>query len=417
MIYQVFLGRWKQANISKHQGKVLEHLETMDWLRLKEKGFSAIYFLGLFDNRGPIIVDSESEVDLNSSFRVPSVFALSDHRGINPLLGTKNDFIRLLNKLHQIGFKVIVDFVPNHRGLSHTWLNTHPNYFSYDSEGLLIKEFSGDVAKLNYRNLQLRQESLETLLYIQDLGLDGVRCDMAHLVDLDFWRHSISLLKTKNQQFLVLGEVYPENNFDLSIYEDFVSVGFDFVYHGVLFKLLEEVLNGNSSLAQIVEHLNYVSKQKYANHLIHYFANHDDYLKNYQTHLEAIICLLVFLAGETLVFNGSLVGRTKRLAHHIYDELPSHELESPIEIPNFQKMIELSDSYSLVPNSLVRSDNNLIQAKLGNNQGAITHEFLINLGDCDQNISTTSNKSGLIHEYQSNDLLRSGEAEIYLVES
>ncbi len=79
-------------------------------------------------------------------------------------------------------------------------VSTHPEY--YVANDSFVKEFSGDVYKLNYKNKSLREEMIEVLKTIQGWGVDGVRCDMAHLVPLDFWEHAISTIKSTNNEFL-----------------------------------------------------------------------------------------------------------------------------------------------------------------------------------------------------------------------
>ena len=45
-----------------------------------------------------------------------------------------------------------------------------------------------DVSKLNYANNNMKVAMIDAMAYwIQQCNIDGFRCDMAHLVQLDFW--------------------------------------------------------------------------------------------------------------------------------------------------------------------------------------------------------------------------------------
>ncbi|NMC63168.1 MAG: hypothetical protein GYA55_08360, partial [SAR324 cluster bacterium] len=119
---------------------------------------------------------------LDSNDRLPSPFAISNHRAINPLLGDREQFEKLVERVHQAGGKVIVDFVPNHTGLVCPWISEHPNYYHRDpnSPNHLLCEFSGDVVKLDYINPELAEVRWKVLENIVDLGANVVRVDMAH---------------------------------------------------------------------------------------------------------------------------------------------------------------------------------------------------------------------------------------------
>ena len=110
----------------------------------------------------------------NKDNRYPSPFSISNHSSTNSDLGTINEFKNLVKSLQKKGFKVVVDFVPNHTSTVHPWVSTHPEY--YVANDSFVKEFSGDVYKLNYKNPSLRENMIKVLKTIQGWGVDGVRC-------------------------------------------------------------------------------------------------------------------------------------------------------------------------------------------------------------------------------------------------
>ena len=48
-------------------------------------------------------------------------YDVSDYLEINPIFGTIEDFQAMVERAHQLGLKVIMDFVPNHSSDQHEW--------------------------------------------------------------------------------------------------------------------------------------------------------------------------------------------------------------------------------------------------------------------------------------------------------
>src|SRR5207237_10671690 len=105
------------------------------------------------------------------------------------------------HKLHHYGLKLILDFVPNHLGLDHPWLDEHPEYFvqslSQSPDTFPWQSAHGtrwfahgkdpgmpawtDTVQVDYRVPAARAAMLAELQSITS-RCDGVRCDMAMLV-------------------------------------------------------------------------------------------------------------------------------------------------------------------------------------------------------------------------------------------
>lgn len=349
-MYQVFCGRWEGFS---DKGKFLDQIKDLSWERLHALGCGYIYLLGLWDSRGPIIVTSEEGFNLkNVKNRVPSMMAIRDHTNVHPDLGSNAELLKLIKVLHKHQFKVIVDYIPNHTSLSHPWIDAKSDYYKYDN-GNLIKEFSGDVAKLNYDNTELRDEMEKILVSIAEMGINGVRCDMAHLVPLDFWESLISKVKNVNSEFEFIAEAYPIDPFDLKVIKDLDAVGFDAIYDSTLFKNIENVIVENTTLDYIAAHLE-IWKSWGRSIPIRYWGNHDDPPLNNRNkdhektkllnkYFECILTTILMSSGIGLIYNGGLLQYPHRLSHHWKELLPNSFLETnqiiPIEI---RKVLDLS---------------------------------------------------------------------------
>ena len=92
-----------------------EHLE-----RLKDMGVNTLWLM-------PIHPISETE----RKGTLGSYYAVSDYKGVNPEFGTIEDFQHLLDKAHEMGFKVILDWVANHTGWDNTWITEHDDWYEH----------------------------------------------------------------------------------------------------------------------------------------------------------------------------------------------------------------------------------------------------------------------------------------------
>jgi len=149
--------------------------------RLKEMGVTILWFM-------PITPISK-EVRQGS---LGSYYACSSFTLINPEFGTVEDFKQLVHQAHLLGFKIIIDWVANHTGWDHEWTIEHPNWFIKNAKGEFTERNGWhDVIDLNFEVLDMRTELIDAMrFWIYECDIDGFRCDMAHLVPLDFWQQA-----------------------------------------------------------------------------------------------------------------------------------------------------------------------------------------------------------------------------------
>ena len=221
VLYEVNLRQYtKSGTINEFS----EHLDT-----LRDMGVNTLWFMPIH----PISVT-------NRSGKLGSYYSVSDYRDANPEFGTKEDFKALVDKAHDMGFHVILDWVANHTGWDNAWITEHPDWYTQKDGKIISPEGMGwpDVADLNYDNADMRKEMIECMKYwVEEFDVDGFRCDYAPGVPEDFWREArIELDKVKDIYMLEedLGGQAKDNleyafdsNYATKVYETLVAVGKD----------------------------------------------------------------------------------------------------------------------------------------------------------------------------------------------
>ena len=208
--------------------------------RLKDMGVSTLWFM-------PITPIAQK----NKKGTMGSQYACSDYTAINPEYGTLDDFKALVKKAHEMGFKVIIDWVANHTGWDHIWTKTHPDYFEKDSATGDFKMASGmeDIIELDYKNPALREAMINAMKYwVTECDIDGYRCDLAFWVELDFWLEAREALE-KTKTLFWLAECDPIDHpdyyqaFDACYTWTWMHKTEEFYKHNQDIKLLDTVLH------------------------------------------------------------------------------------------------------------------------------------------------------------------------------
>jgi glycosidase len=191
--------------------------------RLKEMGVRTLWFMPIH----PI-----SKVDRKGT--LGSYYAVADYKKINPEFGTLDDWNELVKHAHDMGFKVIMDWVPNHSGADNRWIKDHPDFYVKDSAGQPAVPYDWtDTRKLNYNNMAFRDTMINCMKYwITESDIDGFRCDVAGDVPDDFWKKCIAELKNTKAGIFMLAEADKP-----SLNED----GFDATYAWGMFSMMKKV--------------------------------------------------------------------------------------------------------------------------------------------------------------------------------
>ena len=178
--------------------------------QLKELGVDILWFM-------PINPISE----LNRKGKLGSYYAVKNYKEVNPEFGTIADFKEMVKKAHELGFKVILDWVANHTGCDNVWLKEHPDWYMKDSLGKVVSPFNWtDTYKLDYSKKEMRAAMIDAMkFWIKECDIDGYRCDVAFEVPTDFWNDARKELDSIKPVFMLAEAEKPELNekaFDMS---------------------------------------------------------------------------------------------------------------------------------------------------------------------------------------------------------
>jgi alpha-amylase len=142
-----------------------------------------------------------------------SPYAVGDYRDVNPRFGTMDDFKAMLNAIHDAGMRLIIDWVPNHTGWDNPWITEHPDWYTKGADGEITDPINAetgeswgwtDVADLNYDNPEMRLGMIEAMrFWVNEVGIDGFRVDVAHGVPVDFWAQCSDSLYKDGEVFLL----------------------------------------------------------------------------------------------------------------------------------------------------------------------------------------------------------------------
>lgn len=146
--------------------------------RLKDMGVQVLWFMPFY----PI-------GEIKRIGGLGSYYSIRDYKNINPEFGTLDDFKQTVNTAHQLGMKVIIDWVANHTAWDHHWTNDHPEFYKRDHHGNFISPYDwSDVIQLDHNSSAKEDAMIDAMkFWLTEFNIDGYRCDMAHLTPLSFW--------------------------------------------------------------------------------------------------------------------------------------------------------------------------------------------------------------------------------------
>ena len=353
-LYQINTRVWL-TELSRTLGRAatLDDVPDAALDRLAEQGFDWLWFLSVWQtglagqqtsraNAAWRREFQETLPDLQEEDIAGSGFAITGytvHRG----LGGDAALARLRERLRQRGLRLLLDFVPNHTGLDHPWVEEHAEYYVAGTEQDLARTpqnytrvtrkrgdlllahgrdpyFPGwpDTLQLNYGNPATQEAMIGELVKIAG-QCDGVRCDMAMLVlpevfertwgtrSPSFWPTATERVRKRASDFCFMAEVYWDLEWTLQ------QQGFDYAYDKRLYDRLRE-----GHARPVREHFH--AQPDYQNKLARFMENHDEprAAAAFSPEVHEAAAVLTFLSpGLRFFHQGQFEGRKTRISPHL----------------------------------------------------------------------------------------------------
>ena len=349
IIYQVFTRLFGNRNTARVPNGTLRvngtgKMSDFDAERLRRihgMGFTHVWYTGVI--RHATATDySKHGIPRQHPSVVKGVagspYAITDYYDIDPDLADDIDqrmseFQQLVERTHQAGMKVIIDFVPNHvareyhsimkpegvRDLGEdddTGKHFSPtNNFYYcpgqpfispvqpkEGEEPYVENPAKCTGNDRFDNCPGRNDWYETvklnygidycdaggrsyhfdpvpntwvkmtdiLLYWASKDIDGFRCDMAEMVPPAFWAYATRIVKERYPRIVFIGEVYDTNQ-----YRTYIQSGFDYLYDKVgMYDCLRDVICDRRPASSITYYWQHVDDIR--PHMLYFLENHDE---------------------------------------------------------------------------------------------------------------------------------------------
>lgn len=273
-----------------------------------------------------------------------SYYSISDYCAINPEFGTMEDFDHFVATAHSLGIKVLLDWVANHTARDAKWLQTKPaDWYEREADGSAKVPWDWtDTAKLNYANRDVWRGQIKAMrFWVEQHNIDGVRCDMAMLVPIEFWQEASGILHSIKPDIFFLAEAEELNLFDRA---------FDASYAWEIHHLMCDIAGGARRVWDL-RNILYNDRTKYPSSAMRmmFTSNHDENswsgseFKRFGAALE-VMTALTFLweASLPLIYTGQEVGYDHSFKFFDRDTLPSL---CPNEYTQrYRRLIELKHS-------------------------------------------------------------------------
>ena len=283
--------------------------------RLKELGVDIVWLMPIY----PIGV-------LERKGTLGSYYAISDYCATNPEFGSLEDFDAFLASAHNLGLRVVLDWVANHTSPDAKWIRECPaDWYVRDENGKTIVQYDWtDIAKLNYENMDMRAEMEKAMRFWLERGVDGFRCDMACEVPFDFWQTTIPALRGDYPELYMLAE-----GEHAELHKD----SFDASYAWELHHLLNAIARGEKGAAELKEYIakDAATHPKEAFRLM-FTSNHDENswagteFERMGDAVKAMAVLTFTLPnGQPLIYTGQEMGWNKRFEFFEKDHIPAWE--------------------------------------------------------------------------------------------
>ncbi len=212
VIYQIYPLGFCGAPAENDGVCISRILKVLEFIpHIKKLNVNAVYFCPVFESSA-------------------HGYDTKDYSKIDCRLGTNEDFSEVCKALHQSGIKVILDGVFNHVGRDFfAFRHVRENgcnspykdwfYISFDgnssyNDGFWYEGWEGhyELVKLNLDNPEVKNYLLDCVeRWIKEFDIDGLRLDVAYMLNRQFMRELRSFCDSKKAEFFLAGEMIHGN--------------------------------------------------------------------------------------------------------------------------------------------------------------------------------------------------------------
>jgi glycosidase len=321
-----------------------------------------------------------------------SYYSIRDYTDTNPEYGTPAEFKRMVDAAHAQGMHVILDWVPNHTAHDHPWIAEHPGWHDRAPDGRVLnaRDNEGretdwtDVAELNYGNADMRRAMIgEMRWWVDSMGIDGFRADVALGVPMDFWTQAHDALTAVRPDLFLLAEA--EN--------PAVHSAFHMTYGWEFHHLLNEIAQGKKTTAELDA---YFARQDAAYgrgaYRMYFTSNHDEnswagteFERMGANHLPSFVLAATVQNSMPLLYTGQEVSMNKRLR---FFEKDTVDWSGPSLAPFYTSMFQLKHTQPALANGAWGGAQTALRTSGGGRvyaftrtRGANTVLVAVNFGD------------------------------------
>lgn len=311
-----------------------------EWIpHMKKLGINAIYFSPVFDSEY-------------------HGYDTRDFRKIDPRLGTNEDFADVVKELHKNDIRVIIDGVFNHVGREFfafkdvqekKWESQYKDWFNLNfdgnssyNDGFWYEGWEGyyNLVKLNLRNDNVVNYLLDCIKsWVEEFDIDGLRLDVAYLLDHDFMRRLRAFSKDLKEDFFLLGEM---------LHGDYNTIVNDNMLHSATnyecYKGLYSSFNSMNMFEIAHSIQRQFGKEQWClyrgKHLLTFVDNHDvnriaSTLTN-KKHLPLIYGLMCSMPGIPCIYYGSEWG-----AEGVKANGSDNDIRKSYDVPEWNELTEV----------------------------------------------------------------------------
>jgi cyclomaltodextrinase len=371
-----------ELNIRQYSPEGTFNKVTEDLKRIKDLGVDIIWLMPIH----PI-------GEMNRKGSMGSYYAVKDYKGLNPEFGSPENFKNLVNEIHKLEMKVIIDWVANHSAPDNPWVESNPEWYTFDSLGV-VQPPAGtdwwDTADLNYEVESLHYAMIDAMAFwVKEFDIDGFRCDVASYVPTEFWNKARNELEKIKNIFMLAEAEFPEQH----------DIAFDACYGWEFLHIMNGIAEGSKTIDSIDVYLN-KTYQEFPEHTtkMYFTTNHDENSWNGTVHERygkshmAYFALAATLNGMPLIYSGQELGMDKALRFFEKDTIDWNL--RPELVPEYTAFMQLRRSEPALANHPFGAKPERLQTNANDKIYAFKRELdgngvlvLINLFDEDINFS------------------------------